>query len=249
MKIQIKLLLPLCFFIVFQSCKQEKKTANIVQPSQEEQKDKPQIVENTTDQNEFPKIGHKVLDFVPKNNEYNIQYETSGDLNNDGLIDMVIVLEHKNDKTADRPILVLLQQKDKSYILDKKSDSVMPTMYTDDDYKMIESETIGIDKGVLIVNSYGSGGPNGNIFCHFNYLGNDLRLTYIETYDVGAGSWQSLYYDLEKGELEQEITNTMEEEMPTKSKTFKLKKVNYLFENASPSDIIRDAYKKIDSDW
>lgn len=243
-------MMTICLFIFLQSCKQEKKENNVAITQKKEEakvENKPQIVE--PDPSGFPKTGTKASNFLPKNSDYEIQYQSSGDLNKDGLQDIVIVLKHKNNKTAQRPILILLQQKNKSYILDRMSDTVMPIMYTDDDYKIIDSETIEIDKGILVINSYGSGGPNGNLFSRFKYFGNDLRLIYIETYDVGAGSWQSLYYDLEKGELEEEITNTMEEDMPVKSKTFKLKKVNYLFEKASPEDIIGDAYKQIDSDY
>ena len=76
-----------------------------------------------------------------------------------------------------------------------------------------------------------------------------MILTYIETYNVGAGSWQQLYYNIEKGELTQVITNTMEESMPTKEKTFKLTKEKYKIESASPDDIIIEAYKKINSEW
>lgn len=76
-----------------------------------------------------------------------------------------------------------------------------------------------------------------------------MVLIYIETYNVGAGSWQNLYYDLQKGELIEEITNTMTEDMTTKDKTFKVKKEKHLFENAVPNEIILNALNGVESNW
>ena len=196
----------------------------------------------------FQKTGNKVTDFLPSLNIYEIQYEAKGDLNKDGLDDIAVVFNHKESNIADRPMLILLQNKDKSFRLDKISNFAMPIEYTDSDYKIYDTEDISIEDGVLKIQLYGTG-PSGNVFSDFKYFDNDLILTYIETYNVGAGSWQQLYYNLEKGELTQVITNTMEESMPTKEKTFKLTKEKYNFETASPDDIIIEAYKKIDSEW
>ena len=76
-----------------------------------------------------------------------------------------------------------------------------------------------------------------------------MVLIYIETYNVGAGSWQNLYYDLQKGELIEEITNTMSEDMTTKDKTFKVNKEHHLFENAVPNDIIFNTLNSNESNW
>ena len=38
----------------------------------------------------------------------------------------------------------------------------------------------------------------------------------------------------------------MKEEMPSEEKTFKLKKEKHEFENASPDNVITEAYKKTD---
>lgn len=199
----------------------------------------------------YPQKGSKASDFLPENTlqEYEIQYEASGDLNNDDLADIVVILKNMEIKTALRPMLVLLQNKDKTYRLDKVSNLVIPAEYTENDFQMYSSENLKIEKGTILINLYGSGGPVGNTFSHFRYFGNDLVLTYIETYNIGAGSWQSLYYDLEKGELTEEITNTMKEEMPSESKTFQLKKEIHLFEKTSPDQVIMEAYKKIESNW
>lgn len=196
----------------------------------------------------FPKTGNKAADFLPSLNVYEIQYEAKGDLNKDGLDDISVVFNYKESNIADRPMLILLQNKDKSFRLDKVSIFTMPIEYTDSDYKIYDTEDISIEDGILKIQLYGTG-PSGNVFSDFKYFDNDLILTYIETYNVGAGSWQRLYYNIEKGELTQVITNTMEESMPTKEKTFKLTKEKYKFESASPDNIIIEAYKKIDSEW
>lgn len=193
----------------------------------------------------FPKTGKKASDFLPKLDIYKIQYEAKGDLNKDGLSDKVIVLLHKDVKTTERPMLILLQNADKSYRLDKLSTLVMPIEYGESDFKTYEKEEISIQKGILKIQLYGIG-PSGNLFSHFKYANKELILTYIECYSGGAGSWKQLYYNLEKGELTEECTNTMQKEMLTKEKTFKLKKVKHKFENASPEKIIGDAYEKID---
>jgi hypothetical protein len=67
----------------------------------------------------FPKTGKKASDFLPKLGIYKIQYEAKGDLNKDGLKDLALVLAHKDVKTAERPMLILIQNADKSYRLDK----------------------------------------------------------------------------------------------------------------------------------
>ena len=73
-----------------------------------------------------------------------------------------------------------------------------------------------------------------------------MVLTYIETYNAGAGSHQSLYYEPLKGKFIQEVTNTMEEEMPSQTKSFRIKKQKFLFENSSPEDIISKVYSEND---
>ena len=195
---------------------------------------------------DFPKIGKQASDFLIEPDVFEIQYEAEGDLNNDGLDDIVFVRKDKKSKMASRSVLVLLQNKDKSYRLDKVSNIAMPDEYTESGYKIYETETISIEKGELDINLYGIG-PSGNLFSTFKYFGNQLLLIHIETYNMGAGSHQSLNYDLVKGVLKQEIINTMEEEMPSEEKTFHLKKEKHAFENSAPDQIIQDAYKVIDS--
>ncbi|MDV7697804.1 hypothetical protein N6B72_12810 [Chryseobacterium soli] len=191
----------------------------------------------------FPATGKKASDFV--SGTYEIQYEAEGDLNQDGLPDLALVVKKKADTLAGRTILVILKNPDTTYKLDKVSTKAFPDEYNGDGYKMHDPEDISIEKGELHINLYDIG-PNGNLFSTFKYLNNNLILTYIETYNMGAGSHQALYYEPMKGKLVQEVTNTMEEDTPTTSKTFHLKKENYRFESISPDNIIRKVYGSVD---
>ena len=252
------LLLTISFGFCLQSCKKEAKSSNKTGPNKSTVKPADSIIpdsgEEYTKPDEdlaytFPETGKQASDFLVEPDIFEIQYEAEGDLNNDGLADIVFVRKDKKSKTAVRSILVLLQNKDKTYRLDKVSHLAMPIEYNDSDFKIYDTEDISIDKGELSIQLYGVG-PSGNLFSNFKYFGNQLILTYIETYNMGAGSHQALYYDVMKGELTQEIINTMKEEMPSEEKTFKLKKEKHEFENTSPDEVIQEAFKKIDStEW
>ena len=82
----------------------------------------------------FPKNAKEIEDFLPKN--WQILYEVEGDLNNDNLNDIALIIENtdsgnikKNDSFGpetlnlnERIILVLFQEKDGSYTLKSKND-------------------------------------------------------------------------------------------------------------------------------
>ena len=82
----------------------------------------------------FPKNTKEIEDFLPKN--WKIIYKVDGDLNNDKLNDVVIIIEDTNPKNIvnndnlgpenlnlnERIILVLFQEKDGSYTLKSKND-------------------------------------------------------------------------------------------------------------------------------
>jgi len=203
------------------------------------------VIENKTENKnpDFPITEGRISDIIPK--KFEVQYETEGDLNGDGLPDNVLVLRRKSDTLASRTVLVLLKNKDLSFRLDKISPHLLPAEYNEAGYKKYDPEDISIGKGVLSVNLYNPA-PYGNLFFNFKYLNHDLVLTYIETYNAGAGSHQSLYYEPLKGKFVQEVTNTMEEEMPSETKDIRIKKQKFLFENSSPEDIISKVYSEND---
>ncbi|NMR35174.1 hypothetical protein HIO71_13340 [Chryseobacterium aquaticum] len=176
---------------------------------------------------------------------YAIQHEADGDLNNDGLSDKVLVLRKKSDTFFQRTVLVLLKNKNNHFRLDKISDILLPDEYNEAGFKKYDPESISIAKGVLSVNLYNPA-PYGNLFFNFKYIDKDFVLTYIETYNAGAGSSQSLYYEPLKGKLLQEVTDTMEEDMPAETKKIQVKKQKFLFENSVPDDIISKVYSEND---
>lgn len=187
----------------------------------------------------YPEKGNKATDFLPTLGTYRIQYETNGDLNKDGRDDIVVVLVHKTAKTFKRPMLVLLQNNDKSYRLDKISTVVFPVEYNDFDFKIFDTEDIAIENGGLNINLYGKG-PSGTIFGTFKYIETDFVLTYVEAYYRGAGGSTGLIYDLLKEELTTNETNTMDENMPTVTTTNKIKAEKNIFENTALSTFFNE---------
>ncbi len=234
-------ILVLCL-LFFYSCQKKEKTAAL--PSKQ---DSVKTVKNdkVTDAGlpaESFKTAAKAEDLVPGG--YEIQYDAEGDLNQDGLPDMALVVRKKNDSLSERKMMILLRNPDQSYRVDKISDKVFPAEYNEYGYKMHDPEDISITKGELHINLYDIG-PNGNMFSKFKYLNGSLILTYVETYNMGAGSHSALYYEPMKGKLIHETVNTMEEDMPSESKTILLKKEQYLFEKTSPEEVVIKVYNMI----
>ncbi|TDG35633.1 hypothetical protein EZJ43_13520 [Pedobacter changchengzhani] len=240
------LIVLLSFTFALQSCENKtQKTNNITQSkiiatdvanenSYRETNDETAGDENNPQepQEHYPKTGNKASDFLPILGIYEIQYEAKGDLNKDGKDDIVAVLVHKEVKTAERPMLILLQNKDKSYRLDKVSKIAFPIEYNEFDFKFYDTEDISIENGELYINLY-SIGSSGNIFGSFKYIEKDFVLTKIEAFYRGAGGSSGLVYDFSKDELTTTETNTMEENMPSITETIKTKKQQHLFETTS----------------
>ncbi|MBB6369085.1 hypothetical protein [Chryseobacterium shigense] len=234
-------LLILCL-LIFYACKKDKRSDQKNSSTSEKITIKDTANNLQEQQTLTLKTGKKPSDLVPAG--YEIQYDAEGDLNLDGLTDVALVIRKKEDTLADRKMMILLKNPDKTYRLDKISDTVLPNEYNEAGYKMHDPEDISIEKGELHINLYDIG-PYGNQFSTFKYLNGNLILTYIETYNMGAGSHSALYYEPMKGKLVLETINTMEEEMPSESKTSHLKKERYLFEKISPDDIVQKAYGSI----
>jgi len=215
--------------------KENKADSTIMKKVSEEQPE----YENET----FPVKEGLLSDIV--GSSYEIQYEADGDLNNDGLSDKVLVLRKKSDTLSQRTVMVLLKNDNKRFRLDQISDTLLPDEYNEAGFKKYDPENISIAKGILSVNLYNPA-PYGNLFFNFEYIDKDFVLTYIETYNAGAGSWQSLYYEPLKGKFLQEVTNTMEEDTPAETRNIQVKKQKFLFENAVPDDIISKVYSEND---
>ncbi|PIF44621.1 hypothetical protein CLU96_1598 [Chryseobacterium sp. 52] len=236
------ILLLVSSLLLLYSCKNEKPSTEQKRGTTEETSKKDTLNADSEHQTETLKTGKKPSDLVPDG--YEIQYDAEGDLNQDGISDVALVIRKKEDTLAGRKMLILLKNTDTTYRLDKISDTVLPDEYNEAGYKMHDPEDISIEKGELNINLYDIG-PYGNQFSKFKYLNGDLILTYIETYNMGAGSHSALYYEPMKGKVVHETVNTMEEEMPSESKTSHLKKERYLFEKTSPEEIIRKLYDSV----
>lgn len=251
MKKRIILILPILLAITVQSCKNTKKAENdsitknvevtdtLPHSDFEDASHEPDASISYEPDITFAKTGNKIADFLPKNGNYEVQYETKGDLNNDGLADIAVVLKYKENNISKRPMLILLQNEDKSYRLDKVSNITMPVEYNEADYKLYDTEDIIIENGGLNINLY-SIGPSGNIFGSFKYIENDFILNMIEAEYRGAGGHSGLFYNFEGGDITINQTNTMEEDQPVTSKTTKAKVKRYLFENTSITDFFNE---------
>lgn len=240
------ILLIASFLLLLYSCKKEKRPVADQKKNAVEKVIKSDTASHrvSEEQTAFFK-SNKPADFVPAG--YEIQYDAEGDLNLDGLSDMALVIRKKEDTLAARKMMILIKNTDKTYRIDKISGTVLPDEYNEAGYKMHDPEDISIEKGELNINLYDIG-PYGNQFSRFKYLNGDLILTYIETYNMGAGSHSALYYEPMKGKLILETVNTMKEEMPSESKTFHLKKERYIFEKSSPEDIVQKVYGSINNE-
>ncbi|MGG7437360.1 hypothetical protein ACQ7CU_04695 [Chryseobacterium arthrosphaerae] len=182
---------------------------------------------------------NKPSDLIPEG--YKIQYEAEGDLNLDGLSDIALVIRKKEDTLAARKVMIVLKNTDKTYILDKISDTVFPDQYDEFGREKFYREDISIEKGELNIKLLPNFGNYGTEFSSFKYLNGNLALSYIETYNVGAGSEYSIYYEPLIGRLTFEMVDNMKEK--TQSKTFYLKKEIHLFEKTCPEEILYEKSK------
>mgnify|MGYP003582815982 CR=1 FL=1 len=189
----------------------------------------------------FPASGKKASDFVPAN--YHIDMETEADLNQDGLTDMVLVLINTKDSTALRPTLILLNQ-DKGYKLYAKSFSAIEPKYREDGFQIYDYENIEIDNGKLVISMQATG-PSGTIESEYKFLNEELVLTNIRTFNMGAGGQTEVKFDLLKGIYEQTEINTMKEDMPSTTTNKKYKIPKMLFKDSDPSEIMIKAYEKV----
>lgn len=190
---------------------------------------------------EFDNISNNIENLIPYG--YEIEYKTEGDLNGDNIDDIVAVIRKTENFNGDRIVMVFLK-KENSYKIDKVSNTVFPNKFfsNESDLETYYQEDIIISNKELKIQLYGTG-PVGNNLSTFKYDNNKLVLTHIETYNVGAGSHHSLNFDALNSKLIEEVTNTMEEDMPTSTQTFQIPKQEYLFEKCNPEDIIGEVYR------
>lgn len=187
----------------------------------------------------FPKTGKKAQDFVIE--PYEIQLEAEGLLNDDQLKDVVIVLKNKDDDKDIRATLVLIKQKTGDYILQETSWHALNAEYSYEGYKTYDYEDISIDKDRILRVTLQGIGPSGARETEYKYINNELVLSKIHTFNMGAGSQISVDYDLISGVAQMELINTMVDSMPstTEKKNFKLKRTQ-LFVDDNPDRVLND---------
>jgi len=188
----------------------------------------------------FPSTANKIEDLIPQ--FYEIDLEADGDLNGDGVDDKALVLINTKDTTGVRTALVLLKQ-DNAYSVNTISHMAVDPKYREDGYKIYDYEEIAIDSGKLVVRIQATG-PSGTIESEYKYINNELVLTNVRTFNMGAGGQTEIEFDVLKGIYEQTDINTMKEDMPSTTTTKKYKIPKVLFKDSDPSYIMIKAYEK-----
>lgn len=193
----------------------------------------------------FPKTGKNIEDFVLEPCEIKMQAE--GFLNDDNLKDVVIVLQNKNDNTDVRATLVLFGKNTGGYKLKELSWEALGPQYLENGNQLYDYEEISIDKEKKLQIMLQGMGPVGTRETVYKYINDKLVLVKIGTFHSGAGSWLSSDYDLLSGEVDHEVTNTMQDSMPSEHqiKKFKLDQ-QILFAKDNPDSIIE---KFPQADW
>ncbi|PSK94341.1 hypothetical protein [Taibaiella chishuiensis] len=189
----------------------------------------------------FPLQGKTPGDFIPAG--YEAALEAEGFLDKDPLPDYVMVLNKKSEPAAARACLVLTGAPGGGYRLAHTSYRAVQPAFTPDGYPIYDTEDMGIKDHTLLFDSY-SPGPAGNLSAEYRYENNSLVLVAIHTYNMGAGSHTEISYNPASGLYEQTVTNTMTDSMSSETTTGNYRQPRLLFEDASPLDIIHQAYDK-----
>lgn len=190
----------------------------------------------------------EITEFLEDNN-YVIQYEAVGFLNQDSFKDKVLILQEDEEyKSLARLTLVLLGKKE-GFELYKKSYTIMPPEYNADNYKTFDVEDVTIENNKIVID-LSSIGPNGHIYFEFLFKNNDLQLYHFTGYFMGAGSHTEYVYKAKNqntGILEETTMNTMEDEMPSTTKSYDIKlKSSADFENFDHSKFLTEIIQQAD---
>ncbi|WP_121964266.1 hypothetical protein [Myroides sp. N17-2] len=183
----------------------------------------------------FPKTGRSIEDFIPRSSKYEVIRELKMDLNKDGLEDLVLLLFHKNDPDASRPVLILLQQEDNTYILDAMSRVAMLSKYADDnesfDFDILQNEDS--KKLQIYAKVYG-----GYFSAEYEYIDNQLIATTIDLSISAAGFFHGVTYTPLTGDVstEESSHNWQTGEQDETSNSYTLKPRTFRFESDNPRD-------------
>ncbi|MND42075.1 hypothetical protein D3C80_328410 [compost metagenome] len=160
------------------------------------------------------------------NNNYRVQHESSGFLNNDRYEDRVLVLEADNEESNYLPRLTLvLLGSPKGFKLYMRSESIMQAENTVEGGKMFDTEDVKIEENKIVFDLYAIG-PNGHISYEFAWINDHLQLHELIGYFMGAGSHTEYVYRPKspiEGTLDETVINTMEDNMPSTTNTYRVK--------------------------
>lgn len=181
----------------------------------------------------FPETGRTIEDFIPSSSKYEVVRELTMDLNKDGLDDIVLLLFHKNDPDASRPVLVLLQQQDNTYILDAMSRVAMLSKYADDnesfDFDILQNEES--KKLQIYAKVYG-----GFYSAEYEYINKQLIATTIFMSMSGAGFFHGITYIPLTGEVstQESSLNLQTSEQDETNDSYTIQPRTYKFESDNP---------------
>lgn len=113
-----------------------------------------------------------VEDFVPP--DYAIILRKDADFNNDGRLDVILVLSKKNDSYAPRPLLVLFREAAGGYSLSIRSDQAIPE---------------AISGGVASTDGFNGIKIKRNGFVISQFSGSSVRYSYDWQFRFQGGDW------------------------------------------------------------
>ncbi|WP_421497956.1 hypothetical protein [Flavobacterium columnare] len=212
----------LCFLLG--SCKNDKPIAEVTKPQPKVAKENPNP----------PQIQNDIQEYIPEG--FEIQYECDGDLNQDGLKDYAYVLRNIEEDTWARKTLVFLGDKEKGRQLFQQSEQVFPVEYSDEGYKIYDSETISIEENQLMMELSGLG-PSGTTTIIFQFENGGLFLKSLESFHAGAGGQTIASYEVMTGKIEMTQVNTMKEDMPSETEVKNFAPLKLAFEKVNPMEL------------
>jgi hypothetical protein len=165
------------------------------------------------------------IDQLLEQNNYIIQYEAIGFLNQDNFKDKILILQEDEECKSIARLTLILWGKKQGFELYKKSYSIMPPEYNDNNYKVFDVEDVTIENNKIIFD-LSAVGPNGHISFEYIFQNNNLQLYEFTAYFMGAGSHTEYLYKPKNqtdGILEETSINTMEDDMPSTVKSCNIK--------------------------
>lgn len=183
---------------------------------------------------------------------YEIEYSAEGDLNNDLLDDLVLVVKKEKDLNPNRDIKVFLKTAD-GYKLDATSKTIFSKKYISEEEGKIKfkKEEIEIIDQMLFVRLYGAGSQS-NIFSSYEYEPESfnskeqiLRLANVASSSTVEEIKSNITYDISEGNIKLEVTNTIKKNIPNKIIKTKIGGMGYAFRISKPEELISYAKNRI----